>query len=70
MPIAKSNSMHLIHVIMIENSRGHILYKIMWVTMKKDKKENLWVSKAFMNGQSQKFAVLSCEENFQVIHTS
>lgn len=23
-----------------------------------------------MNGQSQKFAVLSCEENFQVIHTS
>lgn len=38
--------------------------------MKKDKKENLWVSQAFMNCQSQKFAVLSCEENFQVIHTS
>lgn len=38
--------------------------------MKRDKKENLWVSMAFMNGQSQKFAVLSCEENFQVIHTS
>lgn len=37
---------------------GGLLWK------RKDKKENLWVSKAFMNCQSQKFAVLSCEENF------